>query len=139
MRYKQFDYVDLEHYFIQTLIELGLRANRISDEGAKYIGEALQTNKVRKTNNHFTYSFSRVHLELLIQTLIKLDLYSNAIGDKGGQYLGEGLQKNTVLTTLNVSWNQIGAVGAQYFAEGLKTNSVREKNHVSYFDHVHFK
>lgn len=46
-QFLHFNYVDLEH-FIQTLIELSLRANRIRDEGIKCIGEALQTNKVRE-------------------------------------------------------------------------------------------
>ena len=74
--------------------------NRIGDEGAKALGEALKNNT----------------------TLTILDLMCNRIGDEGGQALGEALQNNTALTRLDLERNRISYVGAKALGEGLQKN-----------------
>ncbi|CAF1667628.1 unnamed protein product, partial [Adineta ricciae] len=85
----------------QTLTALYLSGNRIGDEGAQHIANALRTNT----------------------TLTTLDLSGNEIGDEGAQHIADALRTNTTLTTLHLSWNAIGAEGAQHIADALPTNA----------------
>ena len=69
------------------LRELNLYENKIGDEGAKALAEALQEN----------------------QTLTSLVLWDNKIGDEGGKALLEALQKNQTLTTIYLSDNPMSS------------------------------
>jgi len=75
-------------------MELSLSENQIGMQGAQYLGEGLQKNKVRE-KKHPLHLY-HIHLPYFIQTLTRLDLSDNQIGAQGTQYLGEGFQKNKV-------------------------------------------
>lgn len=49
------------HYiYIQTLTKLDLQDNRIGDEGAKYLAQALEKNTVKKNITFFSIDVSNV-------------------------------------------------------------------------------
>lgn len=75
------------------MAELNLLRNQIGDEGAKYLGEALQKNTVKW---HSFFKFYNIDLICFIQTLTELDLSYNEIGGNGARYLCTALEKNTV-------------------------------------------
>jgi len=64
---------------------LDLDYNRIGDEGAEALGEAIKTNP----------------------SITKLNLNRNQIGDEGAIALAEALQTNTSITALGLYGNQI--------------------------------
>jgi hypothetical protein len=68
---------------------LDLSSNKISIEGAQYIGNALQTNTVRE----ILFSF---YCCCLAQCLKTLNLLSNKIIDGGVGYVATALQSNMV-------------------------------------------
>jgi hypothetical protein len=71
-------------------MEFSLSANQIGIQGAQYLGEGLQNNKVRQK------LFQHLYLWYFLQTLTRLDLSDNQIGAQGAQDLSEGLRKNKV-------------------------------------------
>ncbi|CAM2702981.1 unnamed protein product [Rotaria socialis] len=85
---------------ILTLTELSLEKNRIGQQGAQYIADALRMN----------------------QTLTTLCLDTNQIGQRGAEHIADALKTNRTLTTLYLGENQIGQYGARHIAEALKTN-----------------
>ncbi|CAF4556252.1 unnamed protein product, partial [Didymodactylos carnosus] len=79
-----------------TLIQLHLGGNEISERGGKALAEAL------KVNN----------------TLTKLGLQGNQISDRGLDALSEALKVNNTLTQLDLGGNQIR--GGEALGEALK-------------------
>lgn len=76
---------------------LHLSKQRIDDDHARYLSDALHNNRV--INDCFIHlSYSNIFL--LVQTLKDLSLSMNAIGDVGATYLANALQDNTVCFTL---------------------------------------
>merc|ERR1712087_1092353 len=73
--------------FSGVLTTLGLRGNKIKDDGAIAVADALRGNGV----------------------LTKLDLYNNNIGPAGAVAIADALKFNRVLTTLYLQFNSIGA------------------------------
>ncbi len=71
---------------------LDLQVNRIGSEGAKYLANALQHNKVSFVcfliyPNRFNYS---------AQTITIIDFQCNKIGDEGAKYFANALEYNRV-------------------------------------------
>ena len=69
---------------------LDLQNNRINDQGAKHLAQALETNKVTMNAQ---FRFISVWS---LQVLLCLHLDANGIGDKGAQYLAHALETNRV-------------------------------------------
>ncbi|CAM4841326.1 unnamed protein product [Rotaria magnacalcarata] len=76
-----------DSFFIQTLTHLGLNENKITDNGAQQLAEALKTNK----------------------TLTHLYLHQNQIKDAGAQSLGEALKTNQTLKVLYIGGNKFSS------------------------------
>ncbi|CAF3993437.1 unnamed protein product [Rotaria magnacalcarata] len=83
-----------------ALSTLDLSQNKIGDEGAQHIANALNTKKILTT----------------------LNLSVNNIGDEGARHIANALSNNKTLTTLDLHKNQIGAKGAQRVANALDNN-----------------
>ena len=92
-----------------TLQELNMSNNRITNEGAKMIGEAIKVNK----------------------TLQKLDISNNSISDDGAAAISDGLKCNISLQELNMSDNQIANEGAKMIGEAIKVNKTLQKLDIS--------
>ncbi|XP_048579344.1 NACHT, LRR and PYD domains-containing protein 3-like [Nematostella vectensis] len=87
------------------LTHLNMFNNNIGDEGAKYIGEALR-HKNCKLN----------HLNIIDNNI--RDEGAKYIGDEGAKYIYEALSyENCKLTQLDISFNNIGDEGAKYIGE----------------------
>ena len=92
-----------------TLQELNMSNNRITNEGAKMIGEAIKVNK----------------------TLQKLDISNNSISDDGTAAISDGLKCNISLQELNMSRNKITNEGAKMIGEAIKVNKTLQKLDIS--------
>ncbi|XP_072284275.1 leucine-rich repeat-containing protein 71 isoform X2 [Pyxicephalus adspersus] len=80
---------------------ISLRNNKINDEGARLISQALQSLKMTNKN------------------LASLVLSYNHITDEGANHIAQALRFNRSLLSLNLSSNQIGDKGALALAEVL--------------------
>ncbi|CAF1031253.1 unnamed protein product [Adineta ricciae] len=105
--------------------------NRISEEGTKYLADALETNKTlrnldlsgNRTGDAGVKYLANSLQKNQLKELILANQYKNyQIGDLGAQYLADALKQNTCLTKLDLSSNQIGDTGAQYLADALRNN-----------------
>ena len=83
-----------------SLLTLDLRGNRIGNQGAFLIAQALKSN----ASLHYLY------------------LQSNEIDNEGVEALASSLRHNTVLRTLDLQSNPITDHGATAFVESLHTN-----------------
>jgi Ran GTPase-activating protein (RanGAP) involved in mRNA processing and transport len=83
------------------LRELWLQGNKIDDEGARFLGEALKSKA---------------------SSLKFLSLSNNQIGDEGALHLAEALDQNKVLEQLDLEMNLIGDEGVFHLAEVLRCN-----------------
>ena len=81
------------YFYIQKLTDLHLGWNLIRDKGAKYLAEALKTNKVK-----YILSPYRCHCYpfLSTQMFTKLDIGGNQIGNEGANELATALKDNRV-------------------------------------------
>ena len=87
------------------LSSLELGNNILTDEGVKYLVEAL-----RHSNS----------------TLNSLDLWANNITDEGAKYLAESLKhSNCKLNSLNLRGNEFADEGVKYLAEALKDSNCK--------------
>jgi hypothetical protein len=68
--------------------------NNIGDNGAKYLGEGLCDNKVRRMASSFSELY--IDSQFFIQGLITLLLAWIRIGDEGVRYLSNALSNNKV-------------------------------------------
>jgi len=117
--------------------KLYLFENKIGDEGAKVIGEALRTNitltKLYLSENEIGDEGAKVIGEALRinKTLTELDLSKNKIGYEGAKVIYEALRANTTLTELYLYRNKIGDEGAKVIGEALRTNRTLTELHLS--------
>ena len=88
-----------------TLQELNLARNNITNEGAKKIAEAIQATK----------------------TLQKLNLYGNNISDDGAVAISDSLKINVSLQELYLAWNNIETEGAKKIAEAIQATKTLQK------------
>ena len=96
-----------------TLEELDISNNKISDEGIGHIGTALLTNTTLKTLN----------ISKCAKPPLPGDSYSSS---NGIGHICTALRKNTTLKALNVSCSGISGVEAESLAKALKINSSLE-------------
>ncbi|CAF4653300.1 unnamed protein product [Rotaria sp. Silwood1] len=115
----------------QTLHDFGLGTNRIGENEAKYLAEALRDNMTLNNldfvNNQIGGRGAQYLFEALQQnrTIKRIDLQGNQIGADGTQLMCNALRNNTTLTWLSLHENQIGEQGTQYLAYALRDNASR--------------
>ena len=85
-----------------TLTELYLTQNEISDDGVKFLAEALETNNNR---------------------LQQLGLGWNTITDQGAEHLAKMLKENTRLRGLGLFNNEIGDRGVRRLARAIEKHT----------------
>uniref|UniRef100_A0A0G4HKE0 Uncharacterized protein n=1 Tax=Chromera velia CCMP2878 TaxID=1169474 RepID=A0A0G4HKE0_9ALVE len=97
--------VRLKEALFLSLQTLNLSTNKIGDEGAKALAEALRARA--------------------LPSLQSLNLSTNKIGDEGVKALAKVLKQTTLpfLQSLDLSDNEIGAEGAKFLAEALKVET----------------
>ena len=118
-----FDEYDTDHLVMclseclkedDTLQELKLYSlfnkNKITNEGARTIGEAIKVNK----------------------TLQKLYINDNSISDDGAVAISDGLKCNSSLQELNISHNKITNEGAKMIGEAIKVNKTLQKLYITH-------
>ena len=88
-----------------TLQELNMSWNKITNEEARMIGEAIKVNK----------------------TLQILDISVNSISDDGAAAISDGLKCNISLQELDMSYNKITNEGAKMIGEAIKVNKTLQK------------
>ena len=137
--------------FIQTLTTLDLTFNKIGDQVAQYLGEALRNNSVRDHHSFFFFFF------VLYSSFHAFSFHTDthytppwAESNRSSRCTISGWSITTqysersslllpplfhhfmrfhfiqTLSTLILQCNQIGDKGAQYLAEALRNNSVRD-------------
>jgi Ran GTPase-activating protein (RanGAP) involved in mRNA processing and transport len=120
-----------------SLTKLFLSDNRIGNEGAKYLADALMKNstliKLDLDKNCIGDDGAEALAEVLWSydtvnntSLSYLDLHGNNIGDRGAIALAKALTHNRVLTLLRLSHNRIGEAGARALYEALQHNVTLE-------------
>ncbi|KAI9365955.1 hypothetical protein DFJ73DRAFT_152358 [Zopfochytrium polystomum] len=111
----------------ETLEELHLSLNMISDIGASAIGKALPKSSLKRlvlSENHIGDAGAKeVARGLEIGSrLTSLDLSANWIGTVGAASIAKSLNENSRLQNLELGRNKLGDAGAKAFAESLVTN-----------------
>ena len=91
-----------------TLLELNLYGKKVTNKGAKEIGEAIQVNT----------------------TLQKLYIHVNTISDDGAAAISDGLKSNNSLQALYMSNNKITSEGAKKVGEAIKVNTTLQQLYV---------
>ena len=84
--------------------------NKVTNEGAKMISEAIKMNK----------------------TLQKLQITHNSISDDGAAAISDGLKCNSSLQELNMSFNKITNEGAKMISEAIKMNNTLQKLQITH-------
>ena len=129
-------YIFTKHYyclFSQVLIQLNLGHNKIGHDGARYIGEALQQNKVRLYLSNITIVYFHRYLHNLILNITRLEMKVHDISVKHcnkTKYVYIFTKHyyclfSQILTQLDLKDNKIGHDGARYIGEALQHNEVR--------------
>jgi Ran GTPase-activating protein (RanGAP) involved in mRNA processing and transport len=86
---------------------LHLQSNRLTNDGVKFIAEALTENKE--------------------SVLTSLNLYLTNFDVEGTRALTEMLRRNIVLTSLNLSFNEISDLGVKMIMDALIENNERSR------------
>ena len=97
-----------------TLLKLDLFSKKITSEGAKKIGEAIQVNKA----------------------LQKLYISGNTISDDGAAAISDGLKSNNSLQELYMSNNKITNEGAKKIAEAIKVNTTLHTLYLRQYNNI---
>ena len=112
----------------ETLTNLNLSYNFISDAGATSIAEAIKVNKTLTKLNLCENYISNVGVTSIAdalkvnKTLTDLDLSRNCFEDAGARSIAEAIKVNKTLTYLYLSESGISDAGATYIAEAMKVN-----------------
>jgi hypothetical protein len=109
---------------------LDLRNNKVTDKGAKFLGDALSTNvylaEVYLSYNQILGAGAAALSESFTPTtggfsaVTFLDLRSCGIDDEGAAVMGKNMVGNTALKHIYLSANRIGDAGATALAEALQ-------------------
>ena len=92
-----------------TLKKLDINSNRISDDGAATISDGLKSNK----------------------SLQELYMSSNQISNEGAKKIGEAIQMNTTLQKMDIHDNAISDDGIAFISDGLKSNNSLQELNIS--------
>ncbi|CAF2929990.1 unnamed protein product [Rotaria sp. Silwood2] len=117
----------------QTLTQLNLEQNGITDKGAYYLADVFRAKrkltKLHLGANEITERGMNYLADALRnnRTLIRLDLNSNQIADKGMKHIADGLRNNTKLIELDLESNKISDKGAQRLTDALRVNKTLTK------------
>ncbi|CAH3042682.1 unnamed protein product [Pocillopora meandrina] len=104
-----FEICKLLKYRKFQLSSLNLTRNQLTDEAAKYLAEAINSNNTINNKNC---------------QLRTLSLWKNNISDIGARYLADAINNNNCqLRTLNLWENNISDIGAQHLAEAINNNN----------------
>jgi Ran GTPase-activating protein (RanGAP) involved in mRNA processing and transport len=121
--------------FNKQFKQLWLGYNKITSAGALILSEALKNNNTleelelqdNQVSDHGVWHFANV-LSVNNNTLKKLVLGNNAITDEGVKYLAQMLQSNRTLTFLGLSNNSITHQGLQILVNSiLNYNTILQK------------
>jgi len=112
-----------------SLTELNLSKDKIGDNGAKSLSDALRENTslttlslgVNNIGDDGAMSLSDALRKNTSLAILFLD--KNDIGDDGAESLGDALRKNTSLSMLFLNKNDIGDDGAKSLSDALRKNT----------------
>ena len=115
------------------LSSLELSVTSLTDEGVKYLAEALKDgncklNCLNLCNNLFTDEKVKYLAEALKDSNCKLNILNlreNEFTDEGVKYLAEALNSNCKLNSLNLGANRFTDKGVKYLAEALKHSNCK--------------
>ena len=115
------------------LSSLELSATNLTDEGVKYLAEALKDgncklNCLNLCNNLFTDEKVKYLAEALKDSNCKLNILNlrdNEFTDEGVKYLAEALNSNCKLNSLNLGGNRFTDKGVKYLAEAFKRSNCK--------------
>ena len=116
-----------------TLTEINLSNNNITDEGVESLAAAIKVNKTLQCLNissNTIWSNGILALSICLKVnkaLHKLNISDNYMNDCGAKYLAEAIQINLTLQELNVSRNLISKEGAMKIVEACKINKTLHK------------
>ena len=120
-----------------TLLELYLISKKITNKGAKEIGEAIQVNttlqKLVISRNTISDDGAAAISDGLKSnnSLQELNMWDNKITSEGAKKVGEAIQVNTTLLKLDISSNTISNDGAAAISDGLKSNNSLQELNIS--------
>jgi len=123
-----------------NLKRFGIVDNPITDAGAVWLAQALQSNNTITELDLSDCDFANkpswlapktgtTELATVLKntsTLVTLKLRGNSINPKSVKELGEGLKTNKTLTYLDLNDNKIADEGVQYLFDSLQTNKTLE-------------
>ena len=115
------------------LSSLELSVTSLTDEGVKYLAEALKDgncklNCLNLCNNLITDEKVKYLAEALKDSNCKLNILNlreNEFTDEGVKYLAEALNSNCKLNSLNLGANRFTDKGVKYLAEALKHSNCK--------------
>ena len=110
---------------------LNLAANQLTDEGAKYLAEAINNNCQLSTLGLWGNNISDIGAQLLAKAinnnncqLRAILLSNNNITATGAQHLAEAITNNNCqLRTLHLVENNISDIGAQHLAKAINSKN----------------
>ena len=114
------------HTLFRKLNSVTLCSNKIDDEGAAILGEAIKhlssLQSLNVSNNHIGDAGAASLGEGIkhLSSLQRVYMRRNKIGDAGAASLGVGIKQVSSLQSLYVSCNKIGYAGAASLGEGIK-------------------
>jgi hypothetical protein len=100
----------------QTLVELNMSNNYLSNQGFTHLGHGLRNHKTlnelnisgcSNTRSDISGIFEIIDVISTMETLMKLDISNNHLCPEGTCYLGTALKGNKSITELNISSNRI--------------------------------
>ena len=124
--------VTLLSYYLKkndSLLELKLYSKKVTNKGAKEIGEAIQVNTALQKFHIGDNTVSDDGAAAISNglksnnSLQELDLTGNKITRKGAKKIGEAIQVNTTLQKLYIGDNTVSDDGAAAISDGLKSNN----------------
>ena len=121
-----------------TIQELHVANNNISDDGAIAISEYLKTNNTLQSlnlaKNNITSVGAKRISEVIKSSMIlqTLDISHNKISDDGATVISEYLKTNNTLQSLNLAKNNITSVGAKRISEVIKSSIILQTLDISH-------
>eukprot|EP00930_Biecheleria_cincta_P083151 TRINITY_DN72779_c0_g1_i1.p1 TRINITY_DN72779_c0_g1~~TRINITY_DN72779_c0_g1_i1.p1 ORF type:complete len:669 (-),score=97.88 TRINITY_DN72779_c0_g1_i1:264-2270(-) len=109
-----------------SLTSLDLGNNAIGDEGAEALAQSKALRHLDVGNNgRITARGTKALVDGLSECLVKLSLSGNKLLDEGAVAVGSALKHGSVLTELDLSFNDIGATGLAHLSASLRTSCLK--------------